>query len=163
MSKCVPKSRVHNQPLYKISYVMNLEKESIPEEHQIWRLNDGRLPRAQWITSCRLHVSLKMKRWVDKRTTKSLLKVKSVRDRHILQSLLFYQSLELPAQTMPPPPSPEIHPRQGCLNTDSKRSEFFCPALRSLRQTTQWDFGVRSPLGPVPGFATDLLDPLGKS
>ena len=35
MSKCVPKSRVHNQPLYKISYVMNLEKESIPEEHQI--------------------------------------------------------------------------------------------------------------------------------
>ena len=41
------KASVYIQPLYKIRFVSNLEKESIPEEHQIRELNDGRLPRAQ--------------------------------------------------------------------------------------------------------------------
>lgn len=98
-------------PFYKIRFIINLEEESIPKEHQIWKLNDGRLPPAQWITRCRFHVSLKMKRWADKRTTKSLLKERVQCDRCIFQYLLLYKYMELPAKTMPPPPLSEIHPR----------------------------------------------------
>lgn len=92
---------VHIQPRYKSRFVTNLEKESMPEEHQIRKLNDGKVSRAQWITRCRFHVSQKMKRWADKRTTNHSLREREQRDRHMWQSLLFYKEMELPDKTMP--------------------------------------------------------------